>query len=55
MLGYMHFDGEATSAPPTSYWGSTTNRVEAVRMFKLAAACGSREGEGALGWIFNTG
>ncbi len=40
VLGYLHFDGEATRA----------DAGEACRLFKLAAACGSREGERVLGW-----
>ena len=40
VLGYLHHDGEGTKADPG----------EACRLFRLAAACGSREGERVLGW-----
>ncbi|GAX77472.1 hypothetical protein CEUSTIGMA_g4916.t1 [Chlamydomonas eustigma] len=45
VLGYQHYDGE----------GVKTDLAEACRMFKLAAACGSKEGEQVLGWMWNTG
>jgi TPR repeat protein len=40
VLGYLHYDGE----------GVKTDLAEACQMFKLAAACGSKEGEQVLGW-----
>ena len=45
VVGYLFHDGEGTKADPS----------EAVRLFRLAAACGSREGERVLGWLWNTG
>ena len=49
MLGYLCFDGE----------GTRTDRSEAVKYFKQAAAAGwgkeSREAAQVLGWIWNTG
>jgi TPR repeat protein len=45
VLGFLIFDGEGTKADPN----------EAVRLFKVAKACGSVEGEKALGWMYNTG
>ena len=40
VLGYLFLDGEGTKA----------DQGEACRLFRLAAACGSREGERVLGW-----
>lgn len=45
VLGYLAFDGE----------GTRTDKQEAVRCFKLAAAAGCKEAQQVLGWIFNTG
>ncbi len=46
VLGYMHFDGDGERV---------SDKEEAVRLFKLAAAHGSQEAASVLGWVFNTG
>lgn len=47
VLGYLYFDGEGSAR------GS--DKEQAVRLFRVAAANGSQEAQDVLGWVYNTG